>query len=365
MDDVPRQRRPRYPGRNPRRFDEKYKERDPARFPETVAKVVASGKTPAGSHRPILVDEVLAALRPEPGLVAVDATLGHGGHAAALLPLLLPGGRLVGLDADPLELPRAAARLRALGFGAEAMTVRRSSFAGLPKVLRELGLDSVDLFLADLGVSSMQLDRAERGFSFMKDGPLDMRMGRSGPTAADLVAELPAEELARVFREYGEEPRARAVARGLVEARKEAPIRTTGELRRLVTKAVGPRREEGKDPATRVFQALRIATNRELVELERFLDDAISRLSLGARLAVLSYHSLEDRIVKDVFRDRSAGCSCPPSFPVCVCSRRRVLALVTRKPVRPSDEELHENRRSRSARMRVAERVASDPPRSG
>ena len=159
------------------------------------------------------------------------------------------------------------------------------------------------------------LDRAERGFSFMKDGPLDMRMGRSGPTAADLVAELPPEELARVFREYGEEPRAKAVARTLAEARKEAPIRTTGELRRLVTKAVGSRREEGRDPATRVFQALRIATNRELVELERFLDDAISRLSLGARLAVLSYHSLEDRIVKDVFRDRSAGCSCPPSFP--------------------------------------------------
>jgi 16S rRNA (cytosine1402-N4)-methyltransferase len=231
--------------------------------------------------------------------------------------------------------------------------------------LDRLGISEVDGILADLGVSSMQLDRAERGFSFMKDGPLDMRMGPSGPTAADLVAELPAEDLARIFRDYGEEPRAKAVARAIVSARESAPIRTTGELRSLVARAIGGRREEGRDPATRVFQALRIATNRELVELNRFLDDAISRLSLGARLAVLSYHSLEDRIVKDAFRERAAGCSCPPSFPVCVCSRRRVLALVTRKPVRPTPEEVFENRRSRSARLRVAERVAPGPPRSG
>ena len=159
--------------------------------------------------------------------------------------------------------------------------------------------------------------------------------------------------------------RVAALARAVVSARENAPIRTTGELRALVAKAVGGRREEGRDPATRVFQALRIATNRELVELERFLDDAIARLSLGARVAVLSYHSLEDRIVKDVFRDRAAGCTCPPSFPVCVCSRRRVLALVTKKPIRPSDEEVLENRRSRSARLRVAERIAPGPPRSG
>ena len=312
-------------------------------------------------HLPVLLREVLEALRPERGGVYVDATLGLGGHAEAIL-AASPDVRLVGIDRDVEALELSRERLARFGDRFVAVEGRHEELA---LHLDRLGLPQVDGVLADLGVSSMQLDRAERGFSFMKDGPLDMRMGRSGPTAADLVAELPAEELARVFREYGEEPRARAVARGLVEARKEAPIRTTGELRRLVTKAVGPRREEGKDPATRVFQALRIATNRELVELERFLDDAISRLSLGARLAVLSYHSLEDRIVKDVFRDRSAGCSCPPSFPVCVCSRRRVLALVTRKPVRPSDEELHENRRSRSARMRVAERVASDPPRSG
>ncbi len=312
-------------------------------------------------HVPVLLREVLEALRPERGGVYVDATLGLGGHAEAILEAS-PGVRLVGIDRDAEALDLARERLARFGDRFVAVEGRHEELA---LHLDRLGLPEVDGVLADLGVSSMQLDRAERGFSFMKDGPLDMRMGRSGPTAADLVAELPAEELARVFREYGEEPRAKAVARTLAEARKEAPIRTTGELRRLVTKAVGPRREEGKDPATRVFQALRIATNRELVELERFLDDAIARLSLGARVAVLSYHSLEDRIVKDVFRDRAAGCTCPPSFPVCVCSRRRVLALVTKKPIRPSDEEVLENRRSRSARLRVAERIAPGPPRSG
>ena len=313
------------------------------------------------THVPVLLREVLEALRPERGGVYVDATLGLGGHAEAIL----AAGervRLVGIDRDPEALVLASERLRRFGDRFVAVEGRHEELA---LHLDRLGLHEVDGVLADLGVSSMQLDRAERGFSFMKDGPLDMRMGPSGPTAADLVAELPAEELAKIFFEYGEEPRSRAVARAIVQARETAPIRTTGELRALVAKAIGGRREEGRDPATRVFQALRIATNRELVELGRFLDDAIARLSLGARLAVLSYHSLEDRIVKDTFRERSAGCSCPPSFPVCVCSRRRVLALVTKKPVRPTPEEVFENRRARSARMRVAERIVPGPPRSG
>ena len=312
-------------------------------------------------HVPVLLREVLEALRPERGGVYVDATLGLGGHAEAIL-AAGDGVRLVGIDRDPDALAFSRERLGRFGDRFVAVEGRHEELA---LHLDRLGLHEVDGVLADLGVSSMQLDRAERGFSFMKDGPLDMRMGASGPTAADLVAELPAEELAKIFFEYGEEPRSRAVARAIVQARETAPIRTTGELRTLVAKAIGGRREEGRDPATRVFQALRIATNRELVELGRFLDDAIARLSLGARLAVLSYHSLEDRIVKDTFRDRSAGCSCPPSFPVCVCSRRRVLALVTRKPVRPTPEEVFDNRRARSARMRVAERVVPGPPRSG
>jgi 16S rRNA (cytosine1402-N4)-methyltransferase len=313
------------------------------------------------THVPVLLREVLEALRPERGGVYVDATLGLGGHAEAILSAG-EGVRLVGIDRDPDALAFSRDRLGRFGDRFVAVEGRHEELA---LHLDGLGLHEVDGVLADLGVSSMQLDRPERGFSFMKDGPLDMRMGPSGPTAADLVAELPAEALAKIFFEYGEEPRSRAVARAIVQARETAPIRTTGELRTLVAKAIGGRREEGRDPATRVFQALRIATNRELVELGRFLDDAIARLSLGARLAVLSYHSLEDRIVKDTFRERSAGCSCPPSFPVCVCSRRRVLALVTKKPVRPTPEEVFENRRARSARMRVAERIVPGPPRSG
>jgi 16S rRNA (cytosine1402-N4)-methyltransferase len=312
-------------------------------------------------HVPVLLREVLEALRPGRGGVYVDATLGLGGHAEAIL-AASDGVRLVGIDRDPEALVLASERLARFGDRFVAVEGRHEELA---LHLDRLGLHEVDGVLADLGVSSMQLDKAERGFSFMKDGPLDMRMGASGPTAADLVAERTAEELATIFFEYGEEPRSRAVARAIVKARETAPIRTTAELRTLVAKAVGGRREEGRDPATRVFQALRIATNRELVELGRFLDDAIARLSLGARLAVLSYHSLEDRIVKDTFRERSAGCSCPPSFPVCVCSRRRVLALLTKKPVRPTPEEVFENRRARSARMRVAERIVPGPPRSG
>ncbi len=305
-------------------------------------------------HVPVLLREVLQLLRPERGGVVVDATLGLGGHAEALLEAS-SGLRLVGIDRDPEALALAGERLSRF---ADRLVLVEGRHEDLALHLERLGLPTVDGVLADLGVSSMQLDRPERGFSFMRDGPLDMRMARKGTTAEELLATLPGEELARIFREYGEEPRAGAVARAIVDVRKTDPVRTTGELRRLVARAVGGRREPGRDPATRVFQALRIATNRELVDLERFLDDAIARLSLGSRLAVLSYHSLEDRIVKETFREETTGCTCPPSFPVCVCSRRRVLALVTRKPVRPSEEEVRANPRARSARLRAIERIA-------
>jgi 16S rRNA (cytosine1402-N4)-methyltransferase len=315
-------------------------------------------------HVPVLLHEVVEALRPERGGVFVDATLGLGGHAEALLgasPLV----RLVGIDRDPEALALAKERLARFG---ERLVAVEGRHEDLASHLDALGIARVDGVLADLGVSSMQLDRPERGFSFMKDGPLDMRMGPDGPTAADIVATASRDELTRIFREWGEERMAGPIARRVVEARETAPIRTTGEMRRLVLRALGPRREKHKDPATRVFQALRIATNRELVELERFLDDAVARLALGARLSVLSYHSLEDRIVKHAFQRHTAGCTCPPSFPVCVCSRRRVMALVTKKPVRPTLAELGENPRARSARLRVLERVAEEsgpltPPR--
>ncbi|HVO51315.1 MAG TPA: 16S rRNA (cytosine(1402)-N(4))-methyltransferase RsmH [Thermoanaerobaculia bacterium] len=315
-------------------------------------------------HLPVLLREVVEALRPERGGVFVDATLGLGGHAEALL-AASPEVRVVGIDRDPDAL--ALAKERLARFGDRLVTIQ-GRHEDLAAHLDALGIRRADGVLADLGVSSMQLDRPERGFSFMKDGPLDMRMGPDGPTAADIVATASRDELTRIFREWGEERMAGPIARRVVEARETAPIRTTGEMRRLVLRALGPRREKHKDPATRVFQALRIATNRELVELERFLDDAVERLALGARLSVLSYHSLEDRIVKHAFQRHTAGCTCPPSFPVCVCSRRRVMALVTKKPVRPTLAELGENPRARSARLRVLERVAEEsgpltPPR--
>jgi len=315
-------------------------------------------------HVPVLLREVVDALRPEGGGVFVDATLGLGGHAEALLEAS-PLVRVVGIDRDPEAL--AIARARLARFGDRLVTIQ-GRHEDVAAHLDALGIARVAGVLADLGVSSMQIDRAERGFSFMKDGPLDMRMGPDGPTAADLVATASKDELTRIFREWGEERMAGPIARRVVEAREKAPIRTTGEMRGLVLRALGPRREKHKDPATRVFQALRIATNRELVELERFLDDTIARLALGARLSVLSYHSLEDRIVKRAFQRHTAGCTCPPSFPVCVCSRRRVMALVTKKAIRPTLAELGENPRARSARLRVLERVAEEtgpltPPR--
>ncbi len=314
-------------------------------------------------HAPVLLAEVVAALRPERGGLYVDATLGTGGHAEALL-RVSEKVRVIGIDRDPEAL--AVAREHLARFGDRLVTVE-GRHEELASHLRALGIYRVDGVLADLGVSSLQLDRPERGFSFMREGPLDMRMGRSGTTAAQLLGTLSEAELTRIFREWGEERMAGRIARALVEARRKAPVTTTGELRRLVLRTVGGRHERRKDPATRVFQALRIATNRELVDLERFLDDAIERLSLGARLTVLAYHSLEDRIVKHVFARHVAGCTCPPSFPVCVCSRRRVMALVTKKPIRPSLAEIRENPRARSARMRVIERTvqggADQPPR--
>ena len=351
MDEPRTRRRPRYPGRNPRRFEEKYKEHDPGRFPETVAKVVASGKTPAGTHRPVLVAEVLEALRPVAGLVAVDATLGFGGHAAELLPGLLPGGRLVGLDADPVELPRTEARLRGLGFGEDVLTVRRSSFAGLPKVLASLGLDAVDLLLADLGVSSMQLDDPARGFTFREDGPLDMRMNPvRGLSAAQLLARLTESRLAALLAENADEPHAAEIAREVVAARGAGPIETTAALADAVRRALAAlpervREEEGDDPVRRTFQALRIEVNDELGALRALLAALPSCLAPGGRAAILTFHSGEDRLVKKSF---PAG------------ARAGFFSDWSREPVRPGPEEVRANPRARPAKLRWALRAETD-----
>ena len=259
--------------------------------------------------------------------------------------------RLLGLDRDPDAL--ASARVRLARFG-ERVELRRADFGDLDAVLPDSPAPAG--VLADLGVSSMQLDRAERGFSFRRDGPLDMRMGQSGRSAADVVATASVEELTRIFREFGEERMAGKIARGIVAERARGPITTTRHLARVVAEQKGSR--EKIDPATRVFQALRIEVNQELVALARFLAAAVARMQQGGRVVVISYHSLEDRIVKDAFRRESGVCLCPPRLPACVCGARKALEVLTRRAIRPSDVEIQRNPRSRSARLRAAEKVA-------
>jgi 16S rRNA (cytosine1402-N4)-methyltransferase len=288
-------------------------------------------------------------LRPERGGFVLDATLGAGGHAEALLER---GSelRLLGIDRDPAALALARERLERFGARVE---LREGDFSDLDAVLEDR--PAPDGILADLGVSSMQLDTASRGFSFRREGPLDMRMGRSGRSAAEILAAASVEELTRIFREYGEERMSAKIARGIVAERARGPITTTRQLARIVASAKGSR--ERIDPATRVFQALRIEVNQELVALSRFLAAAVSRANAGGRIAVISYHSLEDRLVKEAFRRDSGVCLCPPRIPRCVCGARALLRVLTRRPVVPSETERHANPRSRSARLRVAEKL--------
>ncbi len=303
----------------------------------------------AADHLPVLYDRVLEFLAPQPGGRYIDATVGAGGHAWGILEASDPDGRLLALDADPAAL--AVARERLAPFG-ERVTLMHANFDRLAQVAEEHGFEKVDGILLDLGLSSLQLADAQRGFSFQLEGPLDMRFDpRTRRTAADLVNRLSEEELADLLKRYGEERYARRIARAIVRHR---PIRTTRELAELVARNVPHR---GRiHPATRTFMALRIAVNDELGALERALPQAVGLLRPGGRLAVISFHSLEDRIVKEFFRRESRDCICPPELPACVCDHKAVLELVTRKPVTPSAEEVARNPRSRSARMRVAVR---------
>ncbi|MCW5892108.1 MAG: 16S rRNA (cytosine(1402)-N(4))-methyltransferase RsmH [bacterium] len=310
---------------------------------------------PGGTaHVSVLEGQVVGGLRPRPGARLVDATLGAGGHAAALL-AAAPGSELLGLDRDPDALERARTRLAP--FGAR-VRLRHGSFADLAVHLAAVGWDAVDGILLDLGVSSMQLDDPARGFSFRGAGPLDMRMDpTTGATAADVVNAWDEAALADVVARFGEEPRARAVARAIVRAR---PIRDTAHLAEVVARVVGQRRP-GHHPATRTFQGIRIAVNGELDALERVLAAAVGLLRPGGRLAVLAYHSLEDRLVKDAFRRWSTACTCPPGLPRCVCGGRATVRLVGARPIRPDAAEIARNPRARSARLRLAERLAGDP----
>jgi 16S rRNA (cytosine1402-N4)-methyltransferase len=305
-------------------------------------------------HDPVLLKEILDFLRPVPADgVLIDATVGLGGHAEALLEAN-PQARLIGIDRDPEALARSGERLAKFG---DRVTLVRGRHEALFEILKQHGIGQAAGILADLGVSSMQLDDAARGFSFRLDAPLDMRMGPEGPTAADLVNTLDENELVRILREYGEEPMARRIAHAVVTSRRESPITTTGALAAVI-RGVKRSRPRDIDPSTLTFQALRIAVNGELVELDRFIADAVGLLEPGARLAVISFHSLEDRIVKRAFRKLEGECVCPPGMPVCGCGAQQLVKILTGRPVTASDEELDRNPRSRSAKLRVAEKTA-------
>jgi 16S rRNA (cytosine1402-N4)-methyltransferase len=311
-------------------------------------------------HLPVLVDEVISMLAPAPDSLHIDATLGGGGHTERILEATSPDGRLLGLDADPAALARVEARLRPR-FG-ERLVLRQANFRELATVAPAAGFGAVDGCLFDLGLSSFQLADRERGFGFRAGGPLDMRFDPSrGVPAAELLATLDADELTALFRRYGEEPKASRIARAIVVARRVAPIGSAEELAALIERVLppNPRQPRRTHPATRVFQALRIAVNEELDALEAGLHAALDLLRPGGRLVVLSYHSLEDRIVKRFIQSERRGCVCPPEVPVCVCGRNPRLRLITRPSLTPTAAEISANPRARSARLRAAERLAA------
>ena len=297
-------------------------------------------------HQPVLLRQTLEALDIRPQGVYLDGTAGGGGHAFAIASRLTTG-RLIALDQDPDAVAEASARLAGL-----PATVVQTNFTHMGEVLADLGIDGVDGILLDIGVSSHQLDEASRGFSYHMEAPLDMRMSQSGPTAADLVAALPEQQLADILFRYGEEKYARPIARAIVRRREEEPILTTTQLADIIRDAVPAAYRRDGHPARKSFQALRIAVNGELDCLSAALDTAFDCLHEGGRLAVITFHSLEDRMVKQRFADWRKGCICPPDFPVCVCGRTPAAELVLRHPATADEEELARNPRSRSAKLR-------------
>ena len=307
-------------------------------------------------HKPVMVGEVIASLRCRAGAVYVDGTVGGGGHASEILENTAPDGLLIGIDADGDALREAGRRLAPFG---DRKILVKGNFADMETILAGMNIGKVDGILLDLGVSSHQLDTADRGFSFTLDAPLDMRMDRSlGISAYDLIHTLSADELERIIREYGEERMAGRIARAIVERRNLSPIRTTADLAGVVVRALPRRRGPARiHPATRTFQALRIAVNDELANLYRATAVGMEHLKEGGRFSVISFHSLEDRIVKNAFRAGEKGCICPPDLPVCACGRKPTMKVLTRKPVVPGEEEIHDNPRARSAKLRTAERI--------
>jgi len=309
----------------------------------------------AFEHKPVLLDEVIEYLNIDPAGVYVDGTIGGGGHSYEIASRLTTG-RLIGMDQD--EAAVQAAGLRLLQFG-EKVTIVRSNYRNIRTVLQDLRIEKVNGILLDLGVSSYQLDTPERGFSYRENGPLDMRMDkRINTTAKDVVNTYSEAELYRIIKNYGEEKFARNIARHIVRAREKKPIETTYELNEIIKEAIPAKfRATGGHPSKRTFQAIRIEVNRELDVLKETLDDMIDLLLPGGRLAIITFHSLEDRIVKEAFRTNENPCTCPPDFPVCVCGKKPKGKIVTRKPVLPSNKEMELNKRSKSAKLRVFEKT--------
>lgn len=306
-------------------------------------------------HTSVLLHETIDSLKVKPEGIYVDGTLGGGGHAYELLSRLGPQGRLIGIDQDGEAIEAAGERLKEFK---DQVAIVRSNYVNTPQVLRDLGIDRVDGIYLDLGVSSYQLDTPERGFTYREDAPLDMRMDQRGEiTAADILNNSSQQELYRIIRDYGEEKFAANIAKHIVRMRKERPFETTGQLIEAVKAAIPARvRATGGHPAKQTFQAIRIALNGELDVLEKSIDEMIQLLNPGGRLAIITFHSLEDRIVKNKFRENEYPCICPPDFPVCVCGRKSRGRVITRKPILPSQEETETNRRAKSAKLRVFER---------
>jgi len=306
-------------------------------------------------HRSVLLDECIDALSIRPDGIYLDGTLGGAGHSLEICRRLTTG-RLIGVDRDEVALRAAAERLKPF---ADRVTTVHSNFCEINTILDGLGLDGVDGMLFDLGVSSPQLDDASRGFSYMADAPLDMRMDRGEAlTASTVVNEWPQEELRRILYEYGEERYAPQIAAAIVRRRQQRPIETTLELVDVIRSTMPPQAlREKQHPAKRSFQAIRIAVNDELASVSRLMHDAIDRLNPGGRLAVITFHSLEDRIVKNAMQAAAKGCTCPPEFPVCICGKKPKVRVLTRKPIVSGAQELAENPRARSAKLRVAEKL--------
>ncbi len=308
------------------------------------------GKMATEPHLPVLYKEIIHALQPHSPGRYVDGTLGAGGHAAGLLELSSPHGQLLGLDVDPQALAIAREKLNRFG---ERVHIRQASYLQMAEQARLLNWETVDGIVLDLGISSMQVDTPERGFSFLQDGPLDMRFSPDASlSAADLVNTLAEEELADILYRYGEERLSRRIARAIVQAR---PLESTSQLAGLIQKTIG--RPEKIHPATRTFQALRIAVNRELESVEQVLPLATGVLKQGGRLAVISFHSLEDRLVKEYFRRESTDCLCPPRQPICTCGHKATVKEISRKPMMAGEEESKINNRARSAKLRIIEKL--------